>query len=99
MKPAKTILAVTLLSALLTVTFRLKSQVLWHSNDSIQPKNHTLLKAGAIATGYYAASMIVLGQTWYKDKERVPFHFYNDNRGYLQVDKFGHMFGDRKSVV
>ena len=30
---------------------------------------------------------------WYKDHERVPFHFYNDNAGYLQVDKFGHAFG------
>jgi hypothetical protein len=34
-----------------------------------------------------------LNNTWYKDKERVPFHFYNDNGGYLQVDKFGHLFG------
>lgn len=23
----------------------------------------------------------------------MPFHFYNDNKGWLQVDKFGHMFG------
>jgi hypothetical protein len=23
----------------------------------------------------------------------VPFHFFNDNKGYLQVDKFGHAFG------
>lgn len=34
-----------------------------------------------------------MGNTWYKDRERVPFHFYNDNKGYLQVDKFGHIFG------
>lgn len=34
-----------------------------------------------------------MNKTWYKDKEKVPFHFYNDNTGYLQVDKFGHMFG------
>jgi uncharacterized protein YfiM (DUF2279 family) len=92
-KPAKMILSVALLSALLTVTFRLSSQESRHSTDSIQPKNNTLLKAASIATGYYAASIVVLGQTWYKDRERVPFHFYNDNRGYLQVDKFGHMFG------
>jgi uncharacterized protein YfiM (DUF2279 family) len=87
------ILSVALLSALLLVTSRLSSQEYQQSPDSIRPKKHTLLKAGAIGTGYYAASMIVLGQTWYKDSERVPFHFYNDNRGYLQVDKFGHMFG------
>ena len=34
-----------------------------------------------------------MNNTWYKGKERVPFHFYIDNAGYLQVDKFGHMFG------
>jgi len=30
---------------------------------------------------------------WYKDEPRVPFEFYNDSKGYLQVDKFGHAFG------
>lgn len=29
---------------------------------------------------------------WYKDHERVPFHFYNDSKGYLQIDKWGHGF-------
>jgi hypothetical protein len=53
----------------------------------------TIYKAVAFTSTYYAGSMYVLGKTWYKDKEKVPFHFYNDTRGYLQVDKFGHMFG------
>ena len=42
---------------------------------------------------YYGASMYILSNTWYKDKKVVPFHFYNDNEGYMQVDKFGHAFG------
>jgi hypothetical protein len=33
-----------------------------------------------------------MGFVWYKDKERVPFHFYNDGKGYLQADKMGHAF-------
>lgn len=53
----------------------------------------SIYKAAAFTGAYYAGSMYILGKTWYSDKERVPFHFYNDTGGYLQVDKFGHMFG------
>ena len=41
----------------------------------------------------YAGGMSYLQFIWYKDHERVPFHFYNDNKGYLQIDKAGHAFG------
>lgn len=61
--------------------------------DSAEFESNTIYKAVAIAGVYYAASMFVLGNTWHKDKKVVPFHFYNDNRAYLQVDKFGHVFG------
>jgi YHS domain-containing protein len=61
--------------------------------DSSKVEKGTLFKAMAFTGAYYATSIYVLNNTWYKDKERVPFHFYNDNGGYLQVDKFGHMFG------
>lgn len=53
----------------------------------------SLYKALAFTGAYYAVSISVLNNTWYKDKEKVSFHFYNDNDGYLQVDKFGHMYG------
>lgn len=53
----------------------------------------TLYKALALTGAYYSTSIYVMNNTWYKDKESVPFHFYNDNAGYLQVDKFGHMYG------
>lgn len=29
---------------------------------------------------------------WYKDYPSAPFHFFNDNREWLQMDKFGHVF-------
>jgi uncharacterized protein YfiM (DUF2279 family) len=29
---------------------------------------------------------------WYKDTDRVPFHYYDDSKGYLQLDKGGHAF-------
>ena len=62
-------------------------------NDSIHTNRKTLFKAIAFESAYYATALIVLQNTWYRDRKVVPFHFYNDNSGYLQVDKFGHTFG------
>ncbi|MEO0468260.1 MAG: DUF2279 domain-containing protein [Bacteroidota bacterium] len=41
----------------------------------------------------YLGSMAYLQFIWYKDSKRVPFHFYNDSKGYLQIDKMGHAYG------
>lgn len=41
----------------------------------------------------YLGYMSYLQYVWYKDKERVSFHFYNDFKGYNQMDKFGHAYG------
>lgn len=40
----------------------------------------------------YVGGLYFLGGIWYKDKERVPFHWYNDSKGYLQMDKAGHAY-------
>jgi hypothetical protein len=61
--------------------------------DSTAINKRGLYKAIAIESAYYAGSLAILNNVWYKDKAKVPFHFFNDNRGYLQVDKFGHAFG------
>jgi len=61
--------------------------------DTSTIQTGTLYKALAFTGAYYATSIYVLNNTWYKDRERVPFHFYNDIEGFLQVDKFGHMYG------
>ena len=53
----------------------------------------TIYTAAALTGVYYTGSILILNHTWYNDRKRVPFHFYNDNSAYLQVDKFGHMFG------
>jgi len=42
--------------------------------------------------GVYAGTVSYMSFVWYRDKERVPFHFYNDGKGFLQVDKFGHAY-------
>lgn len=62
-------------------------------NDSLKHTKSMIYKASGLTFAYYAGSLFVLSKTWYKDRERVPFHFYNDTKGYLQVDKLGHTFG------
>lgn len=47
----------------------------------------------ATQTGAYLSGLSFLSYIWYKDHERVPFHLYNDSKGYLQMDKAGHAFG------
>ena len=47
----------------------------------------------AVEGALFAGLMTYLHGVWYKDVPRVPFHFYNDSRGYLQVDKAGHAWG------
>lgn len=44
-------------------------------------------------TSSYVAGLSFLSFIWYKDQKRVPFHFYDDSRGYLQMDKVGHAYG------
>jgi len=56
--------------------------------------NKRMLAAAIISESvFYVGGMSYLQFIWYKDHDRVPFHFYNDNAGYLQTDKFGHAFG------
>lgn len=38
----------------------------------------------------YAGSMTLLYQLWYKNYPQSSFHFINDNREWLQLDKCGH---------
>jgi len=61
--------------------------------DSTPVNKAFAYRAAAFTSLYYGGSLYVLGKTWYKDRERASFHFYNDNMGYLQVDKLGHMYG------
>lgn len=74
--------------------------LLLHSNakmqaqitDSTSSKNKRFKHVLIAETGIYAATMFGLNQLWYKDYPREKFHFFNDNKEWLQVDKVGHAF-------
>lgn len=71
----------------------ISAQEIEAENNSANQDHGTFYKALAFTGAYYATSIYVMNNTWYKDADKVRFHFRNDNAGYLQVDKFGHMFG------
>jgi len=58
--------------------------------DTIQ-KTRLYTTIGAITTAY-VSGLSYLKFVWYKDHKRVPFHWYNDAGGYLQMDKGGHAY-------
>lgn len=66
-------------------------------NSSAQQKDSIIpgrLRTVVITeTAFYLTGNAFLQWVWYKDHERVPFEFYNDSRGYLQMDKAGHAYG------
>jgi hypothetical protein len=60
--------------------------------DSIQPyrnRKQWLVTAGVVA---YTGGMAGLYKLWYADYENESFHFFNDGKEWLQMDKCGHLF-------
>lgn len=53
-------------------------------------KKRIALIVGTEAT-LYAGSLIGLNELWYKNYPRSSFHFFNDNKEWLQMDKVGHI--------
>ena len=64
-----------------------------YSSDSINTKIDKnfykfLAAEGIVLTG----AITYLKYQWYDDKNRVPFHSYNDFKGWNQIDKLGHFY-------
>ena len=53
--------------------------------------NNRLIPVLAAEGTLYAGSMIGLNVLWYKNYAHSPFHLFNDNKEWLQMDKLGHM--------
>ncbi len=82
---SRIVIIVTILSTFINIV---KSQPYSVYSDTINKKRlNTVIYTGA---GLYAATLGVLYLGWYKDNKLTSFHWYNDNKGWLQVDKVGH---------
>jgi len=63
--------------------------------DSTSINNYNPYKFTAVAgTGvaFYGGMLTGLSTVWYQDKHKTQFHFTNDNAGWQQIDKYGHMY-------
>lgn len=61
--------------------------------DSIRSINKKRLGISAgLTAASYTAGILYLSEVWYQDHERVPMHFYNDNAGWMQMDKVAHAY-------
>jgi len=69
-----------------------RAQMASPGSDSARVNRKMVTAAILTESAVYLGGMSYLQFVWYKDHERVPFGFYNDNKGYLQIDKFGHSF-------
>lgn len=60
----------------------------------IPPKLNKARLVGVSVGGGLAYSAVVVGlnQAWYSQHEQTKFHFYNDNKEWLQHDKIGHIW-------
>lgn len=60
------------------------------SSDTLRkPRRNAVIISEASVSGL---TLVGLNQLWYADFERSKFHTVNDNKEWLQMDKFGHVF-------
>jgi hypothetical protein len=78
---------------IIIILFALFSQIFGQAGDSTQQLNKKRLRTLTIASSStYAIALVGLNQLWYADADREPFHFFNDNAEWKQVDKLGHFY-------
>lgn len=59
---------------------------------SIQAQKLSLKQIVIGETVIVTAGFVALNSIWYKEYARTSFHFFNDNKEWLQQDKLGHLF-------
>ena len=72
------------------ILFLLITEIVAGQADSVQTKS--MYAPVIIQSAVYATGTFYLTQIWYAGHRRVSFHFYNDNAGWMQVDKVSHAF-------
>lgn len=58
------------------------------SSDSLDTFKHKFVKGATI--GGTSIAITSLGYLWYSDYDIVPFHFFDDSKEWLLMDKIGH---------
>jgi hypothetical protein len=72
------------------LAFAQKNDSFWKDADSINKKR--LIGSSVSISMIYLGSIVSLQQVWYKESFQKEFHFFNDGKNWLQMDKAGHVF-------
>ncbi len=59
-------------------------------SDTLRRSRVTTIAVTGLAG--YGTGMYLLGKAWYKNSLTSDFHFFDDNKEWLQVDKVGHIY-------
>ncbi|MBK9459281.1 MAG: DUF2279 domain-containing protein [Chitinophagales bacterium] len=54
------------------------------------PNKGRIIGVSAVGGVGYTAGMAAVSRLWYAQYPQTSFHFFNDNSGWLQIDKVGH---------
>ncbi|WP_299017841.1 DUF2279 domain-containing protein [uncultured Polaribacter sp.] len=73
----------------MSLTFYGQTKSFWKKSDTLNKKRRNTVIG--IQGGLTAGTLVALHQLWYKDFPQSSFHFINDNKDWLQMDKFGHV--------
>lgn len=52
--------------------------------------NKRLIALGSVSGLASFSALYIVNESWYGDFKKVPFHFFNDNKDWLLMDKAGH---------
>lgn len=74
----------------ITVTTHLYAQSFFKPSDTLNHKR--IYTVAGYWTAIYGTALIGLNTAWYANYDRASFHFYNDSKEWLQMDKAGHFF-------
>ena len=78
------------LSAIYSFSYSQSSSNFFTPADSFNKARFWSLTGGVVAT--YGGTLLLLNEYWYKNYDRSEFHFFDDSKEWLQMDKAGHLF-------
>jgi hypothetical protein len=76
----------------LTLAFTASNSSMAEGSDTIPYNKTALMLVSGVGICLYTGVTVGLSTIWYKDLNKVPFHFTNDIAGWKQIDKFGHAY-------
>lgn len=80
---------ILLLSLSCTFVYSQESSFFQNSRNLNKPR---VIGTSVFLTGSWIGSMSALSTVWYSEQTKTDFHFFDDSKNWLQMDKLGHVF-------